>query len=83
MSMGRVSLFTSVVLGVQLATFGFETAEVKSVLKRRLGQDQGAAAVGIITKDGKKMFFHGSANGDTIFELCSVTKVFTALLLAD
>jgi len=83
MSMRKVSFFTSAVLCLQLTTFGYEVAEVKSVLKRRLGQDQGVAAVGVISKDSKQMFFHGSANGDTIFELCSVTKVFTALLLAD
>jgi CubicO group peptidase (beta-lactamase class C family) len=79
----KTSVLTSIVLGLQLVTFASETAEVKSVLERRLGQDKGSAAVGIITRDGKNTLFHGNANGDTMFELCSVTKVFTALLLAD
>jgi CubicO group peptidase (beta-lactamase class C family) len=79
----KTSVLTSMVLSLQLVTFASETAEIKSVLERRIGQDQGSVAVGIITKGGKNTLFHGNANGDTMFELCSVTKVFTALLLAD
>ena len=83
MSMRKATLFTSAVLSLQLAAFGFETTELRSVLERRLGRGQGSAAIGMITKDGKHTLFHGSASGDSVFELCSVTKVFTALLLAD
>ncbi|MHC4655244.1 MAG: serine hydrolase [Planctomycetota bacterium] len=79
----KTSVLTSMVLSLQLVTFASETAEIKSVLEQRLGQEKGSVAIGIITKDGKNTLFHGNANGDTIFELCSVTKVFTALLLAD
>ncbi|MFX0046501.1 MAG: serine hydrolase domain-containing protein, partial [Candidatus Hermodarchaeota archaeon] len=66
-----------------MVTFASESVEIKSVLERRLGRDQGSVAVGIVTRDGKNTFFHGNVNGDSIFELCSITKVFTALLLAD
>lgn len=79
----KTSVFTSIILSLQLVTFASDTAEIKSVLEQRLGQGRGSVAIGIITKDGNSTLFHGSANGDTIFELCSVTKVFTALLLAD
>jgi CubicO group peptidase (beta-lactamase class C family) len=79
----KTSVLICIVLSMQSVTFASETAEIKSVLERRLGQEQGSVAVGIITRDGKNTLFHGNANGDTIFELCSVTKVFTALLLAD
>ena len=81
--MRETTLFTSVVLSLPVLTFGSEITEIKGVLERRLGQDQGSAAVGIMTRDGMNTFFHGDAGGDTMFELCSVTKVFTALLLAD
>lgn len=77
------ALLTGVVLSLQLVASGSEMAEIQSVLKGRLGQGRGSAAVGIITKEDNYTFFHGSANGDSIFELGSVTKVFTALLLAD
>ncbi|MHC4629251.1 MAG: serine hydrolase [Planctomycetota bacterium] len=83
MSTRKAILFTSAVLTLQLAAFGSEATELRSVLERRLGRGQGSAAVGIITKDGKRTLFHGAANGDSVFELCSVTKVFTALLLAN
>jgi len=79
----KKSVLASIILSLQLVAFASDTAEIKSVLEQRLGQGRGSVAIGIITKDGNDTIFHGSANGDTIFELCSVTKVFTALLLAD
>src|SRR5712691_1911073 len=47
--------------------------------------------VGIITPEGRRVVSHGSTSrhdgrpvgGDTAFEIASVTKVFTALLLAE
>ncbi|UCH96397.1 MAG: beta-lactamase family protein, partial [Candidatus Aminicenantes bacterium] len=46
--------------------------------------------VGIVNEKGSKILSYGKLSkdgpevgGDTVFELCSVTKVFTAILLAD
>ena len=80
---GKTSVLTSIVLSLPLVTFASESVEIKSVLERRLGKGQGSVAVGIVTRDGTNTFFHGDVNGDSIFELCSITKVFTALLLAE
>ena len=41
----KTSVLTSMVLSLQLVTFASETAEIKSVLEQRLGQEKGSVAI--------------------------------------
>src|SRR5215469_6951809 len=68
------------------------TDEIREILVRRIDQKQSVGmVVGIIEPKGRRVVAYGDlANGDpstldggTIFEIGSVSKIFTSLLLAD
>lgn len=89
---GGLSLLGLVlVVAVSVITVIGREPSIDSVLRKRVaGKDYGIV-VGIVDEEGPRIIARGGtgrgseqvADGDSLFELCSATKVITSLLLAD
>lgn len=91
--MKRISLVLTLLFAIRGTAAVPDDAEIRKMLVERIDAEKGGVAivVGVLEPGGRRVVSYGNfgrddtrrVDGNTLFEIGSVTKVFTGLLLAD